>query len=66
MVYTPNQNFNGSDSFFYVSNDGTTTSALTEVSLVITPINDAPEAIPQSLSLQEDSSTAVVFAGGRY
>jgi len=45
LTYTPNANYNGSDSFtFTVSDDGgTTNSAPATVSITITAVNDAPE-----------------------
>ena len=43
LVYTPNTNFNGADSFKFTAtdSDGATSSAAT-VSLTVTPVNDAP------------------------
>ncbi|MDO3380552.1 Ig-like domain-containing protein, partial [Gilvimarinus algae] len=54
FTYTPNDNYNGTDSFTVVVSDGesTTTSV---VSLIITAVNDAPEAQDQSLTTPEDT-----------
>ncbi len=41
-TYTPNPNFNGSDSFTFKINDGTTDSNVATVSITVTPVNDAP------------------------
>jgi VCBS repeat-containing protein len=54
FVYTPNPNYNGSDSFVVTINDGnggTTTSLIT---IGVTPVNDAPISNNQSLVTDED------------
>ena len=40
--YTPQADFNGSDSFTYVANDGTTDSNTVTVTLTVTAVNDPP------------------------
>jgi VCBS repeat-containing protein len=40
--YIPIDNYNGTDSFTYQANDGTSDSGIITVSLTINPINDAP------------------------
>ena len=42
--YTPNADFNGSDSFTYVANDGVDDSNIATVTITIAPVNDAPVA----------------------
>jgi uncharacterized delta-60 repeat protein len=44
FTYTPNANFNGSDSFSYKANDGAADSGVATVSITVNPINDAPAA----------------------
>lgn len=44
FTYTPNANFNGTDTFEYIASDGTGDSAPTVVTITITPVNDAPAA----------------------
>lgn len=44
FVYNPHLNENGSDSFYFVVNDGTLDGNLEQVLIDITPVNDAPEA----------------------
>ncbi|GAG31681.1 unnamed protein product, partial [marine sediment metagenome] len=39
--YSPNTDFNGSDSFTYTANDGTSNSNVATVNLTVTPVNDA-------------------------
>ncbi|HEY3322176.1 MAG TPA: Ig-like domain-containing protein [Planctomycetota bacterium] len=42
FTYTPNLNFNGSDSFTYQANDGTGSGNVATVSITVNPVNDAP------------------------
>lgn len=50
FTYTPNANFNGVDSFTYRGNDGTLDSNITNVSITVNPVNDAPVAVLNDLS----------------
>jgi CSLREA domain-containing protein len=43
--YTPAANYNGSDSFTYMANDGTLDSNVATVSLTIHPVNDLPSIL---------------------
>ncbi len=55
FVYTPNANYNGSDSFVVTisdGNDGTTTST---INIGVTPVNDAPISNDQNLTTAEDT-----------
>lgn len=42
FVYTPNQDYNGLDSFTIQVTDGVFSSSFEEISLTILPVNDAP------------------------
>ncbi|MFZ1621920.1 tandem-95 repeat protein [Dokdonella sp.] len=42
VLYTPNADANGSDSFTFSVNDGQATSAAANVAVTITPVNDVP------------------------
>jgi VCBS repeat-containing protein len=53
--YTPNANYNGPDSFTYKANDGSLDSAPILVSLTITAVNDAPVAVNDSFTMNEDA-----------
>jgi Bacterial Ig domain len=59
FVYTPNANFNGTDSFTYKVNDGTADSNEATVSLTIQAVNDAPLVQARTLTLAEDTSAAI-------
>ena len=44
FTYTPNDDFNGTDSFTYKGNDGTLDSNIASVTISVSPVNDAPVA----------------------
>lgn len=57
FVYTPATNFNGSDSFTYRANDGTSASDnVASVSIVVNPVNDDPTAADDSGFAVENTS----------
>ncbi|MCF6386576.1 Ig-like domain-containing protein [Mycobacterium sp. MBM] len=55
FTYTPDADFNGADSFTYTAGDGTATSSVATVSITVTPVNDAPVAVDDSFTTDEDS-----------
>ena len=59
VLYTPEANFNGVDSFTYTVSDGTNDSPAATVSITVDPVNDAPVAESDSLSAAEDTALAV-------
>jgi len=46
FTYTPNLDFNGTDSFTYKGNDGALNSNIATVTIMVNPVNDAPVADP--------------------
>ena len=42
FTYTPDANFNGTDTFIYRASDGTATPSLATVTITVTAVNDAP------------------------
>ena len=50
-TYTPDANFNGSDSFTYTVSDGTDTDTAT-VNVTVTPVNDAPQALDDVITTE--------------
>ncbi|MFN3408277.1 MAG: Ig-like domain-containing protein [Limisphaerales bacterium] len=63
LLYTPNPNANGADSFTFRVNDGLTNSATATVSISITPVNDAPVAIAQSVTTDRNVARAITLTG---
>jgi len=55
FIYTPNPDFFGTDTFTYYANDGTQNSNETLVTIIVRPINDAPIAINDAISTNEDT-----------
>src|SRR6266508_2532639 len=62
FTYTPDANFNGTDSFTYQANDGTADSNVATVTLTVTPVNDAPVALDESYTIIEDTTFVVAAA----
>ncbi len=59
FVYTPDANWNGSDSFSYAASDGTLESAPVTVSLAVSAVNDAPIARADEQSGREDAALLI-------
>lgn len=55
VTYTPAVDYSGSDSFTFKAHDGERESAPVQVSLAVTPVNDAPVATNQSLVQIQDT-----------
>ena len=64
VLYTPNENFFGTDSFTYVAtdNNGVVSSKAT-VSITVTPVSDEPTSIDATLNLSEDSTGFIILPG---
>ncbi len=63
VTYTPNTNYNGSDSFTFTVSDGGLTSVSATVSITVDPVNDAPIANNQSVTTNEDVAKAITLTG---
>ncbi len=57
FTYTPDQDFFGTDTFTYTATDGINDTAETLVTIIVAPVNDAPIAFDDVLSLNEDTPT---------
>ena len=63
-TYTPEANYNGSDSFTFKVNDGTVDSEAATVSLAIVAFNDPPVATPQTdVAATEQNAVTITLAG---
>ena len=64
FTYTPDSNYNGSDSFTILIDDGNGGTAEQVVSVTVTPVNDAPTApATNSVSTAEDTASAATAIG---
>ena len=63
LTYTPAANYNGPDSFTFLVSDGTLNSTPATVAIVVTGVNDAPVALPKSLTTAEDSLLPITLVG---
>ncbi len=59
FVYTPNENFSGTDTFTYRASDGQAESAPVTVTLNVAPVNDRPNAAADVIMTGEDQPAAV-------
>ncbi len=55
FIYKPTLNFNGSDTFVYKARSGQLLSAMTPVSITVTPVNDAPITTSDTFTMSEDT-----------
>ena len=58
FTYMPDADFNGADSFTYQVSDGNGGTAQANVSLTISAVNDAPTAVDQTFTVDEDKTNA--------
>ena len=61
LTYTPDAEWNGSDSFVFTANDGSLSSAPATVSITVSAANDAPVAASQTVSGDEDTNIPVTL-----
>ncbi len=61
-TYTPAGNFNGADAFTYTLDDGTGGTATGTVSITVTPVNDAPVAVDDTINVAEETPTVIPAA----
>ncbi len=58
VVYTPDANYHGTDTFGYVVTDGTT-SVGAAVTMTVTPVNDAPVATADAATVKSGATKAI-------
>jgi hypothetical protein len=59
LMYTPNANFNGVDSFTFKANDGSLDSSIVTVSITVNGVNDAPAGNGDTATSEEDAPVVI-------
>jgi PKD repeat protein len=62
-TYTPNENYNGPDSFTFKANDGQADSNTAPVTIDVKAVNDAPVATDDSYEVDEDDTLNIEAPG---
>ncbi|WP_157089420.1 beta strand repeat-containing protein, partial [Oceanibaculum pacificum] len=62
VTYTPNANWNGSDSFTYTVDDGDGGSITRTVNVTVNAVNDAPVGADNTITIDEDATHAFTVA----
>lgn len=63
LMYTPNADFNGQDTIEIVVNDGALDSVPVTLEISVAPINDAPTAVSQNITLLENALINITLDG---
>jgi len=63
LTYTPAANYSGSDSFTYHARDASLDSNVATVTIAVNPVNDAPVAVNDAYSTNEDTLLTVNVPG---
>jgi hypothetical protein len=63
VTYLPNENYFGSDSFTFRTNDGLLDSDLATVEVTVNPVNDAPEPVDDSMTLNKGETSTELVGG---
>jgi VCBS repeat-containing protein len=63
VTYTPDQNYNGTDSFVYTVDDGNGGSDTATVTITVNPVNDPPVAHDDGYVTDEDTALLVAAPG---
>ena len=66
LVYTPDPNYSGTDTFSYKANDGQANSNVATVTITVNPVNDPPSSLVMSVdrSTIDEGQWIYNFAGG--
>ena len=60
-TYTPNENFNGTDTFAYIASDGGLSSTAGLVTVTVTAVDDDPNTMNVSVIIDEDTSVILTL-----
>ena len=63
VTYTPNENYNGEDTFTYKVNDGTEDSNTATITVTVNPVNDTPTVKDVSLTTKLNTDGSTKFDG---
>ncbi len=63
LTYTPNANFDGTDSFTFGVNDGAASSGPATVSITVNNVNNPPSATAQQVSTATDTPLDITLTG---
>ena len=63
FTYTPNADYNGADQYTYTISDGNGGTDTATVFIGITPVNDAPDAVDDRYTTDEDVPLVILPAG---
>lgn len=63
LVYTPNANYAGNDTFSFVSNDGKLDSETVSVTILVNPVNDPPVANSQTDTTNQNTPLSIILTG---
>ena len=62
-TYTPNADWHGTDSFTVAVSDGIASAAISTVTIIVTPVNDAPVANDDTATGDEDGNSIIDVKG---
>ena len=63
LTYTPNADYNGADTISYTIADGQGGTASATVAVTVSPVNDAPVAVNDSVTTAEDTPATIAVLG---
>lgn len=63
LIYTPDTNFNGTDTFTYKANDGKLDSNTATVTFTVASVNDAPTALDGKVTTDEETPVNFNLSG---
>ncbi|MDB3980458.1 Ig-like domain-containing protein, partial [Candidatus Marinimicrobia bacterium] len=61
VTYTPTANYNGTDTFTYIANDGTVDSNTATGTITVSSVNDEPVTTDQTVSTDEDTAVDITL-----
>jgi len=65
-TYTPNENYNGTDTFAYIASDGALSSQAGLVSVTVTAVDDDPNTMNVSAITDEDNAVEIILEAEEY